>query len=136
MVDLHAERQPTGTNELAGRRRPHRLHGSRRRCLACNRELASDHVAKLCSPCAARPDYDPSCDGQFPRKLAEYLTANVGRHVDPVAYFGVCDGGRRYVWWRIQCLRRAGWSIRGCPPPGGGYIVVTKPMADGGKLKT
>lgn len=96
-------------------------------CTACGCRLAHDHHAPKCTPCNLRDPYDPRTDGDFPRKLADYLARSLGRRVSPCAYFNVIPQARYYVHRRILDLQRAGWGIVGTRGRAGGYCVQTVP---------
>ena len=117
---------------VAPRRR--RLRSRGKRCTACGCILAQDHHAPKCTPCNLRDPYDPRTDGDFPRKLADYLARHLGRRVNPCAYFNVVPQARYYVYRRIVDLQRAGWIITGTRGAGGGYLVAAIPARKGGTL--
>ncbi len=107
--------------------RRHRLRSRAHYCTACGCRLASDHHEPKCSPCNLRDPYDPRTDGAFPRLLADYLARNLGRRVNPCAYFNVVPQARYYVHRRIVDLNRKGWRIVGRRGAGGGYCVAHIP---------
>lgn len=131
MVRLHHARIESGTRRL-GRGRLRSRPG--RTCASCGCALASDNGGKLCGPCRHRPRYDPRTDSEFPKRLARYLFANVGRECSPCAHFAVIPAGRLHVWRCIERLRGEGWVIHGLKPPQGGYRVETTPWLDCGSL--
>lgn len=137
MTGYHLPPRPHSVfSDSASPDRPHRLrHRATRACAACGCRLASDNHGKVCTPCARREAYDPRLDGDFPRKLADYLGRHYGRHCDPCAAFAVLPEARYYVLRRIRDLNAKGWQIVGCAPPLGGYRVATMPGRSGGNVE-